>query len=146
MCCATRESASANEGKEMILALRTDKPEAELYLLDPGGKQVARHSWEAHRTLAATLLYMIQKFLADHDSSTEKLTGIIVFTGAGSFTGLRIGATVANALAYSHNLPVVAGEGENWIEVGFSKLTDTKPGQFVVPTYDREPNITKPKN
>ncbi len=129
----------------MILALRTDKPMAELILVEEG-KEVARYEWEAHRTLAATLVGKIQNFLTDNNSATEKLSGIIVFSGSGSFTGLRIGATVANALAYSHNIPVVAGEGENWLAMGVQKVTQANTGEYVIPTYDREPNITKPKN
>lgn len=129
----------------MILALRTDKPLAELVLLG-GSKEVARYEWEAHRTLAATLVGKIQTFLADNNSATDKLSGIIVFSGSGSFTGLRIGATVANALAYSHNIPVVAGEGDAWLDEGIQKFAQANTGKYVVPTYDREPNITKPKN
>ncbi|MDQ5944329.1 MAG: tRNA threonylcarbamoyladenosine biosynthesis protein TsaB [Patescibacteria group bacterium] len=129
----------------MILALRTDKPLAELVLLEDG-KEVARYEWEAHRTLAATLVGKIQTFLAENNATSEKLSGIIVFSGSGSFTGLRIGATVANALAYSHAIPVVAAEGDDWLVVGAQNLLQAKPGEYVMPTYDREPNITKPKN
>lgn len=129
----------------MILAIRTDKPEAELHLLDPTGDETATHEWQAHRALAATLVSTIQEFLRDNNTSTDQLAGIIVFSGAGSFTGLRIGATVANALAYSQEVSVVAGEGDGWIADGLSKLKSAEPGEYVVPTYDREPNITKPK-
>lgn len=129
----------------MILAIRTDKPVAELVLLDEAGNTQANYSWEAHRTLAATLVSKIGEFLADNSVDTQTLTGIIVFSGSGSFTGLRIGATVANALAYSHGISVVAGEGKDWLTDGVMKLKSAKPGNYVVPTYDREPNITKPK-
>lgn len=128
----------------MILAMRTDKPLAELVLLD-GGKEVARYEWEAHRQLAATLVRSIQVFLEKNGTTVKKLSGIVVFSGSGSFTGLRIGATVANAIAYSHNLPVVASEGDKWLSEGVRKFSQAKPGKYVIPTYDREPNITKPK-
>ena len=129
----------------MILALRTDKPEAELYLIDSSGHEVSKHAWEAHRQLAATLVETIQAFLQDNDLEASKLTGLIIFTGAGSFTGLRIGTTVANALAYSHLLPIASGEGEEWIADGLTRLQDAQSGQYVIPKYDKEPNITKPK-
>lgn len=129
----------------MILALRTDKPEAELHLLDDDGNEIATRTWQAHRELAATLVQTIHHFLTEQQTSTKELTGLIVFSGAGSFTGLRIGATAANALAYANNLPITAGEGDDWITDGLTKLKTTKPGNYVVPTYDREPNITKPK-
>ncbi len=129
----------------MILALRTDKPEAELYLLDSDGKKIAKHVWEAHRQLAATLVETIQSFLKQNRLEAASLTGIVVFTGAGSFTGLRIGTTVANVLAYAHSLPIVAGEGDGWVTEGLTKLPTSKSGTYVAPKYDKEPNITKPK-
>lgn len=130
----------------MILAVRTDKPVAELHLFDLAGHEIAAHEWHAHRSLAATLVSTIQRFLHDNGASSDKLTGIIVYSGAGSFTGLRIGATVANAMAYSHAIPVAAGEGADWLADGLSNLKTAQPGEYVIPTYDREPNITKPKN
>jgi tRNA A37 threonylcarbamoyladenosine modification protein TsaB len=130
----------------MILALRTDRPEAELHLLDVSGTEVATYSWEAHRTLAATLVGKIGEFLEENKSSTKELTGLIIFTGAGSFTGLRIGTTVANALAYSNQVPIVSGEGDEWIADGLKRLPDAKLEQYIIPTYDREPNITKPRS
>ncbi len=39
-------------------------------------------------------------------SKFEFLEGIEVETGPGSFTGLRVGVSVANALGYSLNIPV----------------------------------------
>lgn len=129
----------------MILAIRTDKPEAELHLLDDHGKPVGQYAWEAHRTLAATLLTNILQFLSQHDLKPDQLSGLIVFTGSGSFTGLRIGATVMNTLAYAHQLPVAAGKGQNWLEDGLVQLRQARPGDYVIPTYDRDPNITKPR-
>lgn len=129
----------------MILAIRTDKPEAELYLVLPDGKEIAKHVWEAHRQLAATLVETIRSFLKKNGIKSSELAGIIIFTGVGSFTGLRIGTTVANALAYAHSLPITAGEGGDWIAEGLTKLTASTSGAYVVPKYDKEPNITKSK-
>jgi hypothetical protein len=67
-------------------------------------------------------------------------------TGEGSFTGLRIGTTVANAMSYSLGVPIVAAEGENWINEGLGKITSSKPGNLVVPKYNAEPNISQPKD
>ena len=129
----------------MILAIRTDKPEAELHLVDTTGAEAASFIWEAHRSLATTLLTTILQFLSQHGVKPKELEGLIVFTGSGSFTGLRIGATVMNALAYSHGLPIAVGEKDEWIKSGLQNLKTAQPGNYVIPTYDREPNITKPR-
>jgi len=129
----------------MILALRSDKPEAELYLFDDG-KKVAEIKWEAHRELADTLLSKIKEILVNNNITDNEITGIIMHTGEGSFTGLRIGTTVANAMSYSLGVPIVATEGDNWISEGLGKITSSKPGNLVVPKYNSEPNISQPKD
>ena len=129
----------------MILALRSDKPEAELYLFDDG-KKVAEIKWEAHRELADTLLSKIKEILVNNNIADNEITGIIMHTGEGSFTGLRIGTTVANAMSYSLGVPIVATEGDNWISEGLGKITSSKPGNLVVPKYNSEPNISQPKD
>lgn len=127
----------------MILAIRTDRPTAELYLLDPAGKVVAQHEWLADRQLADTLLETILSFLDQYDYTIEQVNGVAVFTGEGSFTGLRIGATVANALAYSLGVKVVAIGGEDWLNQIVSTLAQAKLGQYAIPIYDSEPNISR---
>ena len=129
----------------MILALRSDKPEAELYLFDDG-KKIAEIKWEAHRELADTILGKIKEILVNNNIADKDITGIIMHTGEGSFTGLRIGTTVANAMYYSLGVPIVEAEGENWINEGLGKITSSKPGNLVVPKYNAEPNISQPKD
>lgn len=52
------------------------------------------------------LLELIIKVLKKADLDFKNLTGIEVETGPGSYTGLKVGVAVANALAYSLNIPV----------------------------------------
>ncbi len=129
----------------MILALRTDKADAELYLLDQEGNIVAKHDWQAHRQLADTILPTIEDFLKKNNKKFTDLNGLIIFTGEGSFTGLRIGTTVANTLAYSLGIAIVKADGQDWLKSGFKLLQTAEPGNFVTPDYSGEPNITKPK-
>ena len=128
----------------MILAIRTDKPEAELYLIN-NGKVASELKWEAHRELADTLLLKINELLKSKNITNNDIKGIIMHTGEGSFTGLRIGTTVANAMAYSLNIPIVAAKGGEWIRSGLEAIESAKVGDLVVPEYNAEPNITKPK-
>ncbi len=128
----------------MILAIRTDKPEAELYLLE-NGEFTTEIKWEAHRELADTLLLKINDLLKSKNITQADIKGIIMHTGEGSFTGLRIGTTVANAMAYSLSVPIVAAKGDEWIKSGLDLIKSVKVGDLVVPKYNAEPNITKPK-
>ena len=52
------------------------------------------------------LLPLIQKLLDRKKMVSKDLDGIEVETGPGSFTGLRVGVSVANALGFSLGIPV----------------------------------------
>lgn len=55
---------------------------------------------------AQVVLPMIDKLLKKHQLKSTDLTALEVHTGPGSFTGLRVGISIANALAYSLKIPV----------------------------------------
>ena len=129
----------------MLLGLKTDNPEAELYLLSPDGTERARMIWHADRQLAQSLLGKINELLVSYSVGLEDLSGLLVFRGPGSFTGLRIGITVANTLSYSLGIPVVGGQGERWLAEGTRKLIAGHDDRLVVPEYGALARITTQK-
>lgn len=52
------------------------------------------------------LLPLILKLLKTENCELKTLRGIEVETGPGSFTGLRVGVSIANALGFSLGIPV----------------------------------------
>lgn len=133
----------------LILAIRTDKPEAELYLLESldADAAVSSEIWQAHRQLAETVHNKIKQLLAKPGKTVHDLTGVIVFRGPGSFTGLRIGVSVANALAASLDIPIVGASGDDWLKQGLNtaELTRSAYDAPVLPHYGGEPHITTPR-
>ncbi len=129
----------------MILAIRTDSMIANLTSLSPAGEILHTKEWEAGRQLSVQLPAAIDEVLAVTASDYSDLTGLIVYEGPGSFTGLRIGITIANAIAHELNIPIVGSTGEDWIESGSKRLEGAKAGTIVMPVYGGEANITKPK-
>jgi tRNA threonylcarbamoyladenosine biosynthesis protein TsaB len=127
-----------------ILAIRTDKPEAELYVYHDGKKR-AEIKWQAHLKLAETLNAKIGEILNKSSISYEDINAIILYKGPGSFTGLRIGASVANALSYAQGIPIVASSGENWILSGIKDLNSGKNDKIARPEYGALPHVTKPR-
>jgi tRNA threonylcarbamoyladenosine biosynthesis protein TsaB len=128
----------------IILTLRTDKPEAEIGLYD-GEKQLAYETWTAHRQLAETLHRKVEELLRGQGKEWSDIEGIVCFQGPGSFTGLRIGLTVGNALAYSYALPIVATLEPNWLETGVSRLLNGESDTRAMPFYGADAHITVQK-
>ncbi len=128
----------------LILTIRTDKPEAELGLYQDDA-QLAYETWLAHRQLAETLHTKIAALLKTQDKTLSDIGGIVAFQGPGSFTGLRIGLTVANALAYAQDIPVVAAASDDWIKSGIKRLTHGETDSIAIPEYGAEANITLPR-
>jgi len=128
-----------------ILSIRTDQPTAEIALFEDHSR-VGHASWEAHRILAETLHQQINDMLESVGKQWPALEGIIAYEGPGSFTGLRIGITVANTLAYSLNIPIVAQAGKEWEQAGVQRLLRGENARQIVPVYGGDPHITQPRH
>ena len=129
----------------MILAIKTADTQTELYIVENTTKRsdlFSEKKWDASRDLAHGLLSEIEKIL---DGNFSQLTGLIVFTGPGSFTGLRIGIATMNSLAYGLNVPIVGTDNENWLQNDLSRLKNGENDKIVTPNYGAEANITKPR-
>lgn len=125
----------------MILCIRTDAPVAYLAIYD-GPEVKSERKWEANRTLSRDILKVSQELANEAEIKLHDLTGLIVFAGPGSFTGLRIGCTVANTIAFSEDIPVVGTTGELWISNGIARLSQGDNDKTVMPQYGAEPRIT----
>lgn len=128
----------------IILTVRTDKPEAELALYKDS-EQIAEHTWQAHRALAETINLQIKSLLDEAQLKYEDLNGVLLYSGPGSFTGLRIGASVAAALAHGLQIPIVGEAGESWLEVGLPKIVTAAVGAPISLEYGAPVHITAPR-
>jgi tRNA threonylcarbamoyladenosine biosynthesis protein TsaB len=125
----------------LMLALRTDKQEAELYLYD-GDKKLGELKWQAHRQLAETLNQKIDQLLTVQGRTLYSIEKVGVYLGPGSFTALRIGISVANTLAYGLGVPIVGATDDEWLDYCLQNSGSNVP---VVPEYGSEPHITQQK-
>jgi tRNA threonylcarbamoyladenosine biosynthesis protein TsaB len=128
----------------LILTVRTDNPDAEIGLYD-GQKHSAYKKWYAHRELSVTIHKVIQELLDQTGNNWHSIEAVAVYKGPGSFTGLRIGITVADTVAYSLGVPIAGGSGEDWIEKTIAGLLQGVNEQITLPEYGAEAHITLPK-
>ncbi len=127
----------------MIILLDTSTGLCQLSLVD--GEMKYDYEWQADRTLAHGLLGYIKQKLQDNNRDFIDLTGIGVFAGPGSFTGIRIGLTVANTLADSLAIPIVGSTDSNWQSELIKGIRDGRDDRIVMPFYGSDANITKPR-
>ncbi len=127
----------------MIVLLDTATPVCRLRLVDADNH--INSEWQADRTLAKGLLGYLQSQLAQHQKSLSDITGIGVFQGPGSFTGLRIGMAVLNTLADSERIPIVGVRGDDWQKIALDRLRAGENDQVVLPFYGSEAHITTPR-
>ena len=123
----------------MILYLDTSSMVCRVWIDDKS------YSWESGRGLAKGLLKFVKFCLEDAGGDWSSLTGLGVYEGPGSFTGLRIGATVMNTIADSEKLPIVGAGGEDWREKAQKMLDNGEDQKIVIPEYGGVVNITTPK-
>lgn len=126
------------------LGIRTDTPLCEMYLYEDV-VLLSKDEWQADRELAKLLLGKIEAFLATNNTAFKDLGGVFAFRGPGSFTGLRIGLTVINTVAYAEQLPVVRAQGETWRDDAVSRLLAGETDEMILPLYGADPRITLPK-
>lgn len=160
----------ATDSQRLFLYLDTSEPAATVSVYLCQGPTLAKcesrtllgeERWLAHRELSATLsskyeallkvlskkLYPAEPF--NHLTIQQSLSGIVVFVGPGSFTGLRIGISFANGLAYALGIPVYETKTKGTFIIPKSQSAKGGPAsgrKIALPFYGAEPNITKPKN
>lgn len=89
----------------MILHINTKDQKVIIVSLEKDGKVVKSLS-EENKYGSQVLLPLISKLLDREKLKFEELEAVEVETGPGSFTGIRVGVSVANALGFSLRIPV----------------------------------------
>lgn len=88
-------------------------------------------------------LELLQKFIRAGKVPLAKIDRIIVCSGPGSFTGIRVGIALAQAMGFALNIPVATIPQEK-IPEDLMSLWKLKMSKKLTLNYGREPNITLP--
>ena len=99
------------------------------------GIVTAEYQIHNKKTHSQTLMPMISEMMSMADVKPEELDAIAVSEGPGSFTGLRIGASIAKGLAWTLKIPIVPVSSL----MGLAANVEM-PGQIVCPIMDARRN------
>jgi tRNA threonylcarbamoyl adenosine modification protein YeaZ len=97
----------ADGRRPWLLAIDTATSRVVLAAAALDGTPLGVSTWEAGRTHGAQLLPAIGRLTGEANLRRSRIRGVIVGTGPGAFTGLRVGIATAKALAHELGVPIV---------------------------------------
>jgi tRNA threonylcarbamoyladenosine biosynthesis protein TsaB len=90
----------------MLLALDTSTHLASLALCQ-NGEALAEYTWDVGASHSVELLRRLEWLLKERGLTLAQVSGVAAAIGPGAFTGVRVAVTVAKALAFSLNVPLL---------------------------------------
>lgn len=109
----------------MILCIETATAVCSVALCDRKGVIASRES-EAEKSHASKLTPFIEDLLKVAAINVSDLEAIAVSKGPGSYTGLRIGVSVAKGIAYAAGIPLIGVETTLSMFHGFMSMAGNK--------------------
>ena len=93
--------------RSWLLAIDTATSRVVIAAATLDGTLLGVSTWEAGRTHGAQLLPSIGRLTGEANLRRSRIRGVIVGTGPGAFTGLRVGLATAKAIAHELEVPIV---------------------------------------
>lgn len=111
------------------------------------GDRLLKRESLSERQSAQKILPLIQQLCEEAEIGLAQLDAVAVMAGPGSFTGLRIGVGVAQAIAYANSLPAIAvstlavlaesAAQENSAASAFWVAMPAREGEYYFGAYER---------
>ncbi|MGE7880285.1 tRNA (adenosine(37)-N6)-threonylcarbamoyltransferase complex dimerization subunit type 1 TsaB [Peribacillus muralis] len=132
-----------------VLAIDTSNFTLGIALVD-GSQVIGEYTTNLKKNHSVRVMPAIETLLKDCDTAPKDLTKIVVAKGPGSYTGVRIGVTIAKTLAWTLQIPlsgvssleVLAANGRYFNGL-ISPLFDARRGQVYTGLYEMENNLLK---
>ena len=141
-------AAAGRQDAQSILAIDTATTRIVVATGSAGGRLDGLTTWTAGYRHGETLLATIDALVAERGAGRLPLSAVVVGTGPGAFTGLRVGLATAKGLAHGLGLPIVgistaeallagAGDGEG----EFVQLLPAGPSDRILVRAGRAPEL-----
>ena len=111
---------------DLLLAIDSATTRVVVALSDRAGTLIDATDWPAGYRHGETLLAAIDDLLARTGTDRSRLAAVVVGTGPGAFTGLRVGIATAKGLAHGLAVPIIG------ISTAEALLTGTPSGSVLV--------------
>lgn len=126
-----------------VLAIDTSNYPLGIALLD-GDQVIGEYITNLKKNHSVRVMPAIETLLAECDIKPAELSKIVVAKGPGSYTGVRIGVTIAKTLAWTLKIPLVgisslevlAATSGRYFDGLISPLFDARRGQIYTGLYE----------
>lgn len=131
----------------MILFINTSQSETRIALFDNKASLVAEKVWLSAKNQSEELLLNIDRLIKQQNIKLSEIKKIVTVVGPGSYTGLRVGLSTANALSFAKNVPIISLKSNFNHSQLHQALSNNylQNKRFIIPIYSRKPKITKQK-
>ena len=124
--------SGARDGRRpWLLVIDTATSRVVVAAAHPAGALIAETDWPAGHRHGELLLASIGRLTGEANLRRSRLRGIVVGSGPGAFTGLRVGLATAKTLAHELRLPI-AGVGTGTALLAAASLAGAGPEDRLV--------------
>jgi tRNA threonylcarbamoyl adenosine modification protein YeaZ len=144
----------------VLLAIDTSTPLVSVAVCDPeDGRALSRGTSDRPLAHGESLTPLVQAALVDAETTPDQLTQVVVGTGPGPFTGLRVGLVTARVLGLALGIPVrgicsldalAAQAVASGVAEPFLVVTDARRKELFHASYDERgrrtdgPTVSRP--
>jgi tRNA A37 threonylcarbamoyladenosine modification protein TsaB len=126
----------------LILVLSTSSPVASVALFRDGEERLASCSREAPMAASGACLKLLDQALAESGSKLADVRLFVADVGPGSFTGVRVGVTLAKTFAYVLGARAAGVSAFDLISADRLAAIPSRKGEWFVREPGREPYRT----
>jgi tRNA threonylcarbamoyladenosine biosynthesis protein TsaB len=123
--------AATNGRRPWVLGIDSATSRVVVAAAAPDGTFLGATTWEAGYRHGEQLLPAIGRLHGELNLRRSRITAIVVGTGPGAFTGLRVGIATAKALAHSLGRPIIGVSSAEAL-IGAAADAGTPPDQVVL--------------
>ena len=125
----------------MIAAFSTSSPLASVAWSDGSGGLLASASGEARHAAGGACLEMLTELLEEVDRELADVTLFAADVGPGSFTGVKVGVTLAKTLAFAGGVSVVGAPSFDLIDPQCAVAVPCRKGEYLVRVPGEVPSV-----
>ena len=136
--------------KEVILGINTIGEKMEVCLIE-GQKIINFLDWDKNNNESEKVLRNVSNLIDCTNLKLNDIGYIAITVGPGSYTGTRIGVSIANALAYSLEAKIIEINAHDLENIDLKNLltsleiSDVTTLKVAIPVYAKQPTITLKK-